>query len=282
MTARSRLFSWRQRGAAMIEFAVVGPVITLLGLASLQYGMLFFAKNQINHAGFMAARAGSMGNADLDKVREAYAKALIPIFGGGTNSAELAAAYAKAWADTAANSRIEMLNPTKESFDDWNDPELQKTLGEGRRVIPFAGQAFKNAANIGAASGQSIQDANLIKVRITYGYEPKIPLMGLIYNKYLAWLDPGDDPFRSRLIAAGRIPVVTHATLQMQSDAIEPPNPVSIPGSGNNGSPVDPGEPPISTEPPPSCGTIGCTTPPGPLDPGGPGDPPVCTGGNNG
>jgi Flp pilus assembly protein TadG len=46
-----------QRGSAMIEFAVVAPIITLLGLALLQYAMLFFAKNQINHAGFMAVLA---------------------------------------------------------------------------------------------------------------------------------------------------------------------------------------------------------------------------------
>ena len=52
----------RQRGSAIIEFIVVGPIITLLGLASIQYGLLFFAKNQYNHAAFMAARAGTTGN----------------------------------------------------------------------------------------------------------------------------------------------------------------------------------------------------------------------------
>lgn len=33
-----------------------------------------------------------------------------------------------------------------------------------------------------AASGQRIQDANLIKLRITHGYEPKIPLIRTIYT----------------------------------------------------------------------------------------------------
>lgn len=263
----------------MLEFVVVGPVITLLGLATLQYGLLFFAKNQLNHAAFMAARSGSMGNADLGRIRDSYVRALIPIYGGGRNSGELAIAYAKALADTSGFSRIELLNPTRESFDDWNDPELQNRIGHGKRVIPFAGQSFKDPNDIGSSSGQNIQDANLIKVRITHGYAPKVPLMGLIYTKYLAWLDTGGDPFRKQLILAGRIPVVTHATVQMQSDAIEPANPVSIPGAGNNGTPVDPGNPPVTTEPPPNCTTIGCTGTPIDPNPGnGGGTPPVCTG----
>ena len=69
----------RQRGSAMVEFAVVGPLITLLGLATLQYGLLFFSKNQINHASFMAARAGSVDHAKLKSVTTAYANALAPI-----------------------------------------------------------------------------------------------------------------------------------------------------------------------------------------------------------
>ena len=255
-----------QRGSAMLEFAVVGPVLMLLGLAMLQYGMLFFAKNQINYATFMAARAGSMTNANQDEIRQAYIKALIPLYGGGRDSAELAAAYAKAGTDVAGHTRIELLNPTQESFDDWNDPALQSTLGHGKRVIPNGGQAYKDPKAIGAASGQSIQDANLIKLRITQGYEPKVPLIRSVYTKYLHWLDTHSDAFDTAQIDAGRIPVVSHVTLQMQSDAIEPGNPVSLPGPGNGGNPHDPGDPPVVDTPPPNCLTIGCTVenPPAP------------------
>ncbi|MDP2197899.1 MAG: pilus assembly protein, partial [Sulfurimicrobium sp.] len=249
----------KQHGSAMIEFTVVGPIIMLLGLAMLQYSLLFFAKNQINYAGFMAARAGSMSHAGESEIREAYAKALIPLYGGGQNSAELATAYGKAGTDVAGHARIELLNPTRESFDDWNDPYLQNTVGNGKRVIPNGGQAYKNPDTIGAASGQSIQDANLLKLRITHGYEPKIPVIRTIYTRYLQWLDTGEDAYYSQQVNAGRIPIVGHVTVQMQSDAIEPGNPVSIPGPGNNGSPTDPGEPPAVTTPPPDCLTIGCT-----------------------
>ena len=36
-----------QSGSAMVEFTIVDPIITLLGLAMLQYGMLFIAKDRI-------------------------------------------------------------------------------------------------------------------------------------------------------------------------------------------------------------------------------------------
>lgn len=256
----------KQHGSAMIEFAVVGPIIMLLGLAMLQYSLLFFAKNQINYAGFMAARAGSMTHASQSEIQAAYTKALIPLYGGGQNTAELATAHGKAGADVAGHTRIELLNPTRESFDDWNDPYLQNTLGNGKRIIPNSGQAYKDPNAIGAASGQSIQDANLLKLRITHGYEPKIPLIRTLYTRYLQWLDTGGDAFYTQEVNAGRIPVVSHVTVQMQSDAIEPGNPVSSPGPGNNGSPTDPGEPPAVTTPPPECLTIGCgsNNPPAP------------------
>lgn len=279
-----------QRGAAMIEFAVVGPVLTLLGLAVLQYGMLFFAKNQYNHAAFMAARAGSVRNADLGQVREAYIKALVPAYGGGRNLTEMIASevYARdvingtnvsgrnvdhEGSTPAGAVRIELLNPTRESFDDWHDPALTNAIGGGRRVIPNTGLAFRDAAEIRPNSGQNIQDANLIKLRITHGYLPKVPLMNLVYTRYLRWLDPGTDAFHTQLVNSGLIPVVTHVTLQMQSHPIEPDSPVSLPGAGNGGSPTNPGDPPVSTDPPPQCTTIGCTASPGNgTPPGGGGD----------
>jgi Flp pilus assembly protein TadG len=248
----------RQRGSAMIEFAVVGPLIAMLGLGLLQYGMLFFAKNQINYATFMAGREGSVAHADLGAVRQAYARALAPLYGGGENPAEVAEAVGKAGADTADNVRIELLNPTKESFNDWNDPALQTLLKTGgRRAIPNSALATK-AVEVRTSSGQSLQDANLLKLKITHGYLPKVPFVSKLYLTYLKWLDPHNDAFFSKLVDAGRIPVVTHVTVEMQSDAIESDANVSIPGPGNGGKPTNPGDPPVNSGPPPECTNLGC------------------------
>ena len=267
-----------QSGSAMIEFAVVGPIISLLGLAVLQYGLLFFAKNQMNHAAFMAARAGSMGNAKISAVVTAYNKALIPLYGGGLDEAQLAESYAKVVKATGANcappSRdtnqlcVEVLNPTKESFDDWEDAAL--TTKYGQRAIANGGLAYKSPAEVRPNSGQNIQDANLIKLRITHGYLPKVPLINSVYTAYLKWLDPKTDSYHSQLVNAGLVPVVTNVTLQMQSDPVEDTN-SSAPGMGNGGNPTDPGDPPVVETPPPNCQTAGCTvlSPPPPTTPGG-------------
>lgn len=265
-----------QRGASMIEFTIVGPLITMLGLTVLQYSMLFFAKGQINHAGFMAAREGAMTHASLSSVYDAYLRALVPLYGGGQTPTELASSLAKASADLGAsgegNVQIELLNPTSESFADWNDPALQQALNSGgKRVIPNAGQAFKTQS-VGATSGQTIQDANILKLRITQGYLPKVPFVSKIYTTYLKWLDPHTDAFHTKLVSDGRIPIVTSVTLHMQSDAVEPGNLVSSPGIGNNGTPINPGSPPISNNPPPDCSNLGCDIHPPP----GPAEPPAC------
>jgi uncharacterized membrane protein (UPF0127 family)/Flp pilus assembly protein TadG len=270
---RPRMRAHAQGGLAMIEFVVVGPMLALIGLGIIQYAMLFFAKNQINHASFMAARAGSMGHANIDTVKAEYANALIPLYGGGTDAAELAESRAKALA-AVQNSQIELLNPTAESFQDYNEPSLQAKYNTGsKRVIPNGNLAFK-PQDVGTSSGQSIQDANLIKLRIMHSYEPRIPLARTVFSAYLKASDPRNDPVYTAMVQQGRIPVVTNVTLHMQSDAIEG-TPISSPGAGNNGNPTNPGDPPVSTNPSPPCTGIACNeeVPPGPTDPNAP-----CTG----
>jgi len=276
-----------QRGSAMIEFAVVGPLLTLLGTTILQYALMFNAKNMVNHAGFMAAREGAVANANLGSVQQAYARALIPLYGGGRSGAELAAALARATADTAVSARVELMNPTRESFEDWGADPAVMARHNGSRAIPNANLGFKNA-DIRPNSGQSIQDANLIKLKITHGYELKVPLASTVMQFMMRWNDDKKDPFVTALYAQRRIPLVTHVTLQMQSDAVESSNPISIAGLGNNGSPTDPGMPASSTAPvaPPNCVTVGCTVikpifPIVPVDPtsiSGDGTGPICTG----
>ena len=235
----------RQRGAAVVELAVVAPILTIMGLGTVQYSQLFFAKNQLDHAAMLAARAGSVGNAKLDAIKNAYTEGLVPMFGGGETAAKLADSLAAAKVSVEANASIEMLNPTREAFQDFNDPALQTLLDiQGKRVISNRGLAFK-PDSVGPTSGETLQDANLIKLRITHGIKPVVPIISSIYKVYLKWQDTGTDPLQTRLINDGLVPVVTHVTLQMQSDAIEPDSPVSSPDG--------------------ECGTLGgCTTPPQP------------------
>lgn len=254
----------------MIEFVVVGPLLVLLGTTVLQYALMFNAKNMVNHASFMAAREGAVANARPERVRQAYARALVPLYGGGRTATEITAALARATADTTGvNSRIELLNPTTEAFARYgNDPAMMAKYG-GRRAIPNSNLGLRSTA-VDANSGLSIQDANLIKLRITHGYELRVPLASTVMQFMMRWNDPRTDPFVTALYAQRRIPLVTHVTLQMQSDPVEWGNAASNPGVGNNGNPTDPGMPVTPPIRPPQCVTVGCTVIVDPtLPPGG-------------
>jgi hypothetical protein len=253
-----------QRGASLVEAIVVIPLLLFIVLAVMQAAMVFYAKSNVNYASFEAARAGSVNNARATAINLAFQKAMLPYYGGGRTEAELAASAAKVLTDLgSAAVRVEILSPTPESFTDYNSPKLQAAMKVGEPVIPNVGLdeltcprdvpgcASDPKSN---ASGQTLLDANLLKLRITYGI-PKakqMPMVGRFYTWALGKMGVGaGDAFQQALIAAERIPVVTQANVRMRSDAIKNTLMVSSPGPGNNGSPSDPGLPP--TKPLPDC-----------------------------
>lgn len=239
-----------QRGASMTEFIIVAPVLLLIGLAFLQYALLFFTKNQVNHAGFMAVRAGSMHNATAESIGAAYLRHLAPLYGGGSNAEEVAQAAARAAVDMQGNFRLELINPTKASFDDFSEPELKEKHNTDARVLPNSSLALRNPDIVKASSGQNIFDANLLKVRITHGYRPGVPLVAKVFAGGLQAADDGKDSFVSALLAKGRVPVVTDITLHMNSDAFEWANPVWVSPEGDRSA--DPAGPGGSSNPPAS------------------------------
>jgi hypothetical protein len=246
-----RLYRW-QGGASTIEFLVLA--------------LAFHAKSSLNYATFEAARVGSVNHAQMAAITAGLQRALVPYYGGGTTATELAQSYAKVVADFATGPvRIEILSPTRESFDDYASPALAAKLGVSGRVIPNANLGFIKCPpdNTGCnsdpqtnRSGQTLLDANLLKLRVTYGIpkEKQMPLVGRFYTWALSVLDASDpDTFRKGLVAAGRIPIVSHTVIRMQSEPIENATMVSVPGPGNNGKATDPGPPYSGGGELPSC-----------------------------
>ena len=74
----------RLRGASMVEFAIVFPAAVLFVLALIQVGFLYMAKLTLNHAAFMAARAGSLNHARVGAVRETLIRGLGPFYQDST------------------------------------------------------------------------------------------------------------------------------------------------------------------------------------------------------
>ncbi|NLF53648.1 MAG: pilus assembly protein [Thauera phenolivorans] len=269
-----------QHGAGLVGFVVVAPTLLALTMAILQTGLAFHAKSSLNYAGFEAARAGSLAHADPTRIRLAFTRAMTAYYGGGRNAGELAAAARRAHDDLAGAVRIEILSPSKESFDDFHSPAAAHRLGTAERVIPSAALAHRRCPpdRPGCAadpahnrSAQTLADANLLKLRLTWGIPraKQMPLAGRFFTWALRTLDADDrDAFRSRLLAAGRIPLVSHVTVRMQSDAIESGAIVPRPVSGGGDTPIAPGTP-APPEPLPPCGSLDplCTEPKPPSPP---------------
>ncbi|RZJ09694.1 MAG: pilus assembly protein [Haliea sp.] len=220
----------RMRGAAMTEFVIVGPVAILLTFVLLQAGMLYMAKLTLNNATFMAARHGATENASPTAIRVALGKGLIPFYQDSTNTNDvgrLTAAAAKAALEVVNPLNVEMdiLSPSQEAFNVYGI-----TAG-GTTYIPNDNLEFRTAAPINGAS-ISLRDANILRIRVTYGYELKVPLMAAVIKRIMCFGADGSDvtawdnsnlmPWGDiddcvRYYLRGRVPIVSFATVQMQS-----------------------------------------------------------------
>lgn len=208
------------RGATMAEFIVVAPLLLFVMLLAVHYGLLFTARNQVNHAAFMAARAGSVQHANANAIRQAYLDAIVPLYGGGETADELATSRLRADEDANQWVEIEILNPRKDSYDDWSDPGLS-VPGFAGRTIPNAGLENRSLTDLGATSNQNIQDANLLKIRVWHAHATKVPLVTSRVLGSLATLAGSPDPKLIDALQQGRWPIVSHVTMQMQTEPVE-------------------------------------------------------------
>jgi hypothetical protein len=228
----------RQYGATLMEFAIIFPVAALFVLGLIQAGFIYMAKLNLNHATFQAARIGSLHNANIGKMREALVRGLIPFHQNNfdtNNTTRLAQAYAKAQLDAIHPLhplKIERLSPSANTFNDFGvlDPAT------GVKYIPNDNLEWRTTT-VGANSQQNLRDANLLKLRVVYGYELKVPLMAGVIRRVMcggqsgveAWGNvsplnavylPTPSPTNPCIYyIQGRIPIESTAIVDMQSRA---------------------------------------------------------------
>jgi hypothetical protein len=90
--------------------------------------------------------------------------------------------------------RLVQLSPTTASFDDWAEPARDANGGlmADVREIPndnlVARAEASGAPAVGAASGQTLADANLLRLRLEYGVPLVVPVVGrLIASAVRVW-----------------------------------------------------------------------------------------------
>lgn len=235
----------RQRGVTMVEFAIVMPFALLLVLGLIQIGLMYSAKSIVNEAAFMAARAGAVQNAQRDKMIEAMQRALVPLYQDTTNpdpASRLSNALQQVVDDTQCSSpdkclTVQILNPTPEAFADFG---ITSGAVSGT-FIPNDNLEFRSHSVRGRTSGLSIQDANTLKIKVTYGYQLKVPLINVLFGAILcAWdghadadshvdafgranspLELQGDNDCTTFYDHGKTPIVAYATVQMQTPAVQ-------------------------------------------------------------
>jgi hypothetical protein len=208
---RNRIAKKYSGGATMVEFALIAPVLMLVGLGLVQVGLVFHAKSALSFALQEAARAGAVNNASPDSIKTGFLTGMVPYMGGGLNAADIAATLAKATAEFTRGSaeswiRMQQLSPTPQSFSDWQENGLDDN---GNQVVeipnanlpvlrctrmPTGGASGYRSSSacggagepVGSTSQQTLSDANLLKLKLTYGVQLGIPFINRIVGKALA------------------------------------------------------------------------------------------------
>lgn len=200
----------RQRGAALVEAVIALPILIVVILAAIQFGFVYQAKATLNHASLQAARAAAVRNGEPAALRHGLAQGLAPLGSPDASLQGAAEAVARFEAELLADARIRILNPTRESFDDF------ATDVDGVREIPND-RLPTRSTQVGPRGGLNVQDANLLRVEVTYGYELKVPLVNGLLSR-LSLLTGGHvDPFHEQLLRRNRLPITSTATVRMHS-----------------------------------------------------------------
>lgn len=221
-----------QRGQSMIEFIVVLPALIFLVFGIIQWALIYQARNTLNHAAFLAARAGALHNGSTVEMSSGLAAGLAPLFASQASVDGYNAAIARAAADIAqGTATIQILNPTQEVMQDFQRPRLDDAT---KQEIPNDTLSYRNSQP-GTHSKISLQDANILHIRITYCYRLIVPLISNIIHaanstsgaalKVTGMTQPfGDihatsvnDPCPTSSGAYPRIPLRTEAVTRMQS-----------------------------------------------------------------
>jgi hypothetical protein len=232
----------------MVEFLLVMPMFVMFVLVTAELSQMYKAKSVVDMAALSAARAGAIANGSKKKMRTAAAVALTPLYTHSASAAGVSAAMANAIVDanlphavgsntvtkTFAGSfngasagslaqrtvKIDILSPTKRMASDFG---VKRNYGDESSekvdVIPNDNLTFRSTKKI---NNVNVQDANLLKIRLTYLYELKMPLTRYFFtpfmNANLTGVLFGGESAGVVTDLGYRVPLVSYATVRMQSD----------------------------------------------------------------
>lgn len=189
----------RYRGVAMAETLIVMPVLLLLGMGIIHLGLIYQAKSNLEYAALMAARVGATTCINIGRMQQEVRLRM------------QASDYSDSPLSNVDGVTVEVLNPDVSVFSDFGgDATAFPACDFGFAVDSEIPNDFlaQRPSTTGGDSGISIQDANILRIRVSYEFDTHVPLMSAFY---LDGRDVDD-------VASG-VELVAYATVRMQSPA---------------------------------------------------------------
>ena len=215
----------KQLGTSMVEFIIVTPMLMFMGLGIMQIGLVYHAKSVLNYATFEAARAGAVNNAQIEVMRKELGYRLAPVY-GGDGSLKLGA-MSLARSGVAVNditaTKIKLINPLPASFAAHGFlKDVTDRHGSTLNTMTIPNSHLRFNKEGAKSDGLSIQDANLLKIEVTYGYQMRLPVLDMkipgvtwIMRNLMIHMDQDNWMYYVR----GMLPLKSTATVRMQSEA---------------------------------------------------------------
>lgn len=221
-----RLGNTSERGQSTTEFIIVFPLLLLLMLGIIQFSLIMIAKSTLDQAAYYGARAGILNNASRISINLAVADGLAPLyqkemFSGGRSASTLGSARTDAELATLdpTTLSITIINPSALSFNDWGE-SMSGLLGTPHIGIPNSGLLYRDEGR-GTFSQQTIQDANLLKIRVHYCYPLVVPFIRTVIEGFATSIYVPVLAFDSTCYASGGVSITADATMLMQTPAYE-------------------------------------------------------------
>ncbi len=161
----------------MVEFLILLPSLLLIVFGIIQFSLIFQANSILRHAAFIGARQGALSNGKIESIKDGVASAMTPLFmrvnspsGPGITDLARARMISTIEIFNPHTASIEILSPTPDAFGKHNNGF----------AIPNDNLMYRPTTVLG---GVSVQDANLLKIRVSYCFKLVVPFVNkLIYG----------------------------------------------------------------------------------------------------
>lgn len=214
---RNRSFSRRRMaGQSTVEFVIAVPVALFLILCTVQLVLLYRAKAALDFATLEAARAGAVHGARMSDIKTGLEQGLTPLFATEASAAGIAKARLKAGVEVRNPyyTQVKIISPTSAMVNQHREKQYN-----GRYALPNDNLAFRST-RVGS-TGVNVQDANILKIKVTYHYPLIVPFVGWVIkgaSKIIKPSNPLDRVLlRPDLGGHDRLAIESYAIVRMQS-----------------------------------------------------------------